>query len=62
MKHGRIFGEDGDAALALEFVRIHDALDEVFIAAKRAALPKHGIHERGFAVINVRDDCYVANS
>ena len=43
VKDGSIFCEDGDAALALQFVRVHDALDVVFIGAKRAALLQHGV-------------------
>ncbi len=55
-------GEDGDAALALQIVRIHDAFDNGFVVAKDAALPQHGVDECGLAVVNVRDDGDVANA
>ena len=55
-------GEDGDAALALQVVGVHDALDDVFVGAEDAALVEHGVHERGLAVVDVRDDGDVANA
>ena len=52
----RILGEDGDAALALELVRIHDALGHFRVGLENAALPEHGVDERRLAVVHVRDD------
>jgi hypothetical protein len=57
----RILGQDGDASLALEFVRVHDALGDFLIAAKDAALAEHGVDKRGFAVVHVGDDGDIAN-
>ena len=61
VEDGGVLGEDGDAALALQFVRIHDALDEVLVGAKCAALLQHGVDQRGLAVVDVGDDGDIAN-
>jgi hypothetical protein len=34
----------------------------MFVGAKRAALLQHGVNQRGLAVVNVRDDCDIANA
>ena len=52
----RVLGEDGDALLALEIVRVHDALGDVLVGAEGTRLPQHGVDERRLAVIDVRDD------
>ena len=57
----RGFGKDGDAALALQFVGIHDAVDQFLVGAKDAALAEHGVHQRGLAVVHVGNDGDVAN-
>ena len=62
VEHRCVFRQNGDAALAFQFVRIHDALDNGLIGAKRAALPQHAVHQRGLAMIYVRNDRYVANA
>ena len=53
---GGIFGEDGDAALALEVVGVHDALGDGLVGAEGAGLAQHGVDEGGLAVVDVRDD------
>ncbi len=53
-------GEDGDAALALEVVRIHRALDDALILAKRARLLQQAVDQRGFAMVDVGDDGDIA--
>ena len=53
---GRIFRENGDAALALEVVRVHDALGDVLIAAENAALAQELVDQRRLAVVDMRDD------
>ena len=55
------FRQNRDAAFALEVVRIHDAFHESFVVAEDPALPQHGIHKRGLAVIDVRDDGDIAD-
>ena len=53
-------GEDGDAALAFEIVGIHHAFGDFFVGAEDAALPQHGVHKRGFAVIDVRNNSNIS--
>ena len=60
-KESGVFGGNGDAALALEVVGIHDALDEFLIGAKDARLAKHGVDKSGFAVVDVGDDSDIAD-
>ncbi len=62
VKNGRVLGQDGDAALALQFVGIHDAVHQLLVGAKYAALAEHGVHQRGLAVVDVGDDGDVANT
>jgi hypothetical protein len=60
-KQRGVFGEDGDATLALEVVGVHDALDDGFVGAEDAGLLEHGVDEGGFAVVDMGDDSDVAN-
>ena len=57
---GRVLGEDRDAALALEVVRVHDALAVLLVGAEDAALLQQGVDEGGLAVVDVGDDGDVA--
>ena len=59
--HAGDLGEDGDAALALEVVGIHHAVDVLLMGAEDAALVEHGVHESGLAMIDVRDDGDIAD-
>ena len=54
--HAGDLGEDGDAALFFQFVGIHDAFGDCFVSSEDAALAKHGVDQRGLAVVNVRND------
>ena len=54
--HGGIFGHDRDAALTLEIVRVHDAVDDLLVFAVDARLLEHLVDERGLAVVDVGDD------
>ena len=56
----RVLGEDRDALLTLEVVRVHRALFHVLVRAEGAGLTQHGVDERGLAVVDVRDDRDVA--
>jgi len=58
--HRRVLREDGDAALALEVVGIHHALDHVLVGGEGAGLLQELVDERGLAVVDVRDDRDVA--
>src|ERR1039458_314683 len=61
VKHGGVFGEDGDAALAFQIVGVHDAVHQLLVGAKYAALAQHGVNQRGLSVIDVGNDGDVAN-
>ena len=54
--HAGDLGENGDAALALQIVGIHHAFGDFFVGAENAALPEHGVDQRGLAVVDVRND------
>src|SRR6185437_12794493 len=56
-----ILGEDGDAALTLDIVGIHDALRQPLMGCEGAGLPQQAIDEGRLAVIDVRDDRDIAN-
>ena len=62
VKDRGVLGENCDAALALQFVRVHDAVDVSFVRTKSAALLQQGIDQRGLAVVDVRDDSDIANA
>ena len=61
IEDGGVLGENRDAAFTLQIVGVHDAVDQVLVGAKRAALPQHGVYQRGLAVVNVRDDRDITN-
>ena len=54
--HGGVLGQDRDAALALQIVGVHDALDDFLMLAICTALLEHFVDQRGLAVVNVGDD------
>jgi len=56
----RILRQDGDAALALQIIRVHDPLLQILAGVQRSGLPQQLIDESGLAVIDVRDDGDVA--
>ena len=51
-----VLREDRDAALFLERVRVHHALGDGLADVERARLAQQLVHERGLAVVDVRDD------
>ena len=57
---GRL-GQDGDAALLLEVVGIHHALDDALVVAEGAGLLQELVDQRGLAVVDVGDDGDVAH-
>ena len=59
--HRGAFGQDGDAALALELVRIERALGDLLVGAEGAGLAQQLIDQRGLAVVDMRDDRDVAD-
>ena len=56
----RRLGEDGDAALALEIVRIECAFGHALVLAERARLLQEAVDQRGFAMVDVGDNGDVA--
>ncbi len=62
IKHGRIFGQDRDSALALEIVRVHHAVHMGLVGAEGAALLQHRVNQRGLAMIHVGDDRNIPNT
>ena len=60
-RDGGELGEDGDAALALEIVRVHRAVGDDLAGAELSRLPQEAVDERRLAVIDVRDDRDVAD-
>jgi len=56
-----VLGEDGDAPLPLERVGVHHAFLDHLILTERSGLAEHLVDERGFAVVDVRDDGNITN-
>ena len=54
-----VLRQNGDAALALLVIGVHDAIRVLAMVAKSAGLLQHSVDEGGFTVINVCDDGYV---
>ena len=61
IEDGGVLGQDGDAALPLQIVRVHDPFNQMLVGAECAALPQHGVHQRGLAMVYVGDDSDIAN-
>ena len=61
VRHSGVLGEDGDAALALEIVAVHDARLDLLVLAEDLGLREHRVDEGGLAVVDVRDDGDVAD-
>ena len=57
---GRVLGHDGDAALALEVVAVHDAGAPGLVLPPDLGLGEHGVDEGRLAVVDVRDDGDIA--
>jgi hypothetical protein len=56
----RVLGENRDAPLALELVRVHDPLGHALVRPEDSALVQQRVDERGLAVIDMGDDRDVA--
>jgi hypothetical protein len=57
---GGVLGQDGDAALPLQFVRIHHPVGHLLVRAKGSRLAQHGVHERCLAMVDMGDDGDIA--
>ena len=58
---GAVLGGDGDAALALEVVGVHEALLDLLVVAEAAGELEESVDDGGLAVVDVRDDGDVAD-
>ena len=58
---GGILGQDRDAALPLQIAGVHHPVHDGLVLAVDTALLEHLIHQRRLAVVDVGDDCNVAN-
>ena len=59
--HGGVLGEDGDALLAFQIVGIHHTIRHFLTLVEHVGLLKHGIDQRGLAVIDVCHNRYISN-
>jgi hypothetical protein len=57
---GGVLGEDRDAALAFEVGIVHRPLGDPLVGPENSALMEERVHERGLAVVDVRDDRHIA--
>ena len=57
---GRVFGQDGNAALPLQIPGIHDTVHDLLVLPVHAALFQHLIHQSGLAVVDVGDNCDIS--
>ena len=55
------FRQDGDAAFTLLVVRVHGALGHLLVGAEGAGLVQQAVNQRGFAVIDMRDNRDIAD-
>ncbi len=58
---GAVLGEDGDAALALDVIGVHDPLAHLLMRFEGSGLFEQAIHQRRLAMVDVRDDCDVSD-
>lgn len=58
---GRVLCEDGDALLALQVVGVHDAVRHFLALVEHMGLLKHGVDQRGLAMVDVSYDCNISN-
>ena len=59
VRDSRVLGQDRDALLAFNVARVHHAFAGGLhrgVRVEDAALPKHGVHEGGLAVVDVGHD------
>ena len=56
-----VFGQNGDAAFALNSVVVHDGINDFFVFGECAGLAQQLVNHGGFAVVNVGNDGDVSN-
>ena len=57
---GAVLGQNCDAALTLDVAGVHDALGHLLVGTESAGLLQHLVDQSGLAVVDVRNDCNVA--
>ena len=57
---GAVLGKDGYPPLSLQVAGVHDPVGDDLVLPERAALPEHLVDQRGLAVVDVSDYCYVS--
>ena len=57
---GAVLGQNRDAALTLDVAGVHDALGHLLVGTESAGLLQHLVDQGGLAVVDVRNDCNVA--
>ena len=60
VRNSNVLGKDGDAALTFLIVRVQNAFLDFLILTECVRGPQKTVNQGGFAVINVGDDCNVA--
>ena len=58
--HGGVLGGDGDAALTLQIVGVHDAVLRNLVFAVNTGLLEQAVDQGSLTVVNVCDDGYVS--
>ncbi len=58
---GSVLCQNGDAALPLQIVGVHNAVHNLLVFPIDAALLEHLVHQGGFTVVNVGNDGYVSD-
>ena len=56
----RVLGENGDAALPLQIIAVHDPLSHVLVGGKSPRLVEQLIYQRSLAVVHVCNDGDIA--
>ena len=59
--HGGVLGQDGDAALPLQGIGVHDQLADLLVGVENVALFQQSIDQGRFAMVDVCDDGQIAN-
>ena len=59
--HGGVLGGDGDTALTLQVVGVHDAVGHSLVLTVNAGLLEQLVHQGGLAVVNVGNNGYVSD-
>ena len=57
---GDVLRQNGDAALTFLIIRVEHALLDLLILAEHVGCAQKAVDHRGFAMVDVRDDCHVA--